>query len=161
MPRPPAQRWRTWFLGVPPVVALMPKRLLRPALVSLKAIVKPSGLIAVTHCGNSPKNSPKKVVLTILTLFLLNRPSPAKRRTVSPVSTQVTPPPSFKRPSIPVSMPPRKRFKSKSLFDSKLQQVCDDLKVCLRILEEDLVEAEEKHLLAERGWKRRQVKCSA
>jgi hypothetical protein len=75
---------------------------------------------------------------------------------VSPVSTQVTPP-SFKRSSTPVSLSSRKP-KSKSPFDSKLQQAFDDLKVRPQILEEDLVEAEKKNLLAERDWECGQVK---
>jgi hypothetical protein len=67
-------------------------------------------------------------------------------------------------PAINTPPPPRaptKKPKVKSPFEYELQQVCDNLKVRLQLSDEDRVEVEKQHLLAENEWKRRRVKYKA
>jgi hypothetical protein len=68
---------------------------------------------------------------------------PTKRRhTFSPVSTTHKTPPPINRPCLPPPAPVKKKPKSKSPSDLELRQVCDNLKVCLQLSNEDLSERE-------------------
>jgi hypothetical protein len=133
------------------------EKALTPRLSKLKSNRE---AVRAYRCDTLWKYSDTPSVSTYVSTQSSDEEHPRKRRLVSPAESPaatphqavVTPPPDVKN---------KRKPKSKTALDLELEQVCDDLKVRLRLKDEDLVEAQRERQVAESDWTRMQIKYKA